>query len=452
MLTEIVQSDAFGQTTGTTRLWRRSMGFERIFCTLHDEFSGCGRVVFICRFSGPRDKTAIEHALQIVTQSCPQARMRIERSESGVYEFRIPDEPLAPQIEFSCVRDADHGCEVAAERGRENLPHNCEPSLRWLVLCSDADESFQVVALAHHGLFDGFSIVILMRRFLEVLGNSSIPFWEWPEPKVPRGNWNTYIKNVSVAFWNILRSVQLKRAAHSVPQESQDLATFVVRRWTDEETASLIDACRETGTTVTSVLGVAGMMAVHTHYGDKVPVLELAFPLDLRRYFPSEIANQSVGLFVIPLSIFVDFRLQVDLHEKSRQIAAQMKDFVTSQCSLRLFHLVNLITPKRWKQRERLLASVSANSLGKIDMAASTTGVRLLECGWFANGGSNLPILQQSAATIDNCISITSYSTWLSPERVRLLSTEVDRRLREFAGLPAAMNASAVEELAATMS
>jgi hypothetical protein len=47
-----------------------------------------------------------------------------------------------------------------------------------------------------------------------------------------------------------------------------------------------------------------------------------------------------------------------------------------------------------------------------------------------------MPAYSQTAATIDGRLAVTSYSTWISAERVRRLAQRTDEILRRFAGLP----------------
>ncbi len=437
--------------TGKSRLWRRTLGFERLFCAFHDQ-SGCGRAIFLARFTGPREESAIERALLTVTQHCPRAAVRVARTETADYELQISDPPVFAPVEFIRVRDADHGCEVAAELGSENFPPGVEPTLRWFVLLSDADESFQIVCLAHHALFDGFSLAILVRRFLEVLGSSSIPAWNWPEPKVPSGQWRTYLRHLSCFARFLGENIRLVRASKGLPRDHQVSGTGVIHRWTEAETEQLVAACRKSETTVTAALGIAGILAVYQHYENTVPAVDVEIPVNIRRYLDPKVANDALGLMIIALRFGCDFSQPVNFTDQVRRITKTLRECVETEIPLRIFHLMNRFIPKQVRPHAGTQACVSANSLGQFDMPESPSGVRLMECGWFGNGGPQMPGFSQSASTVDGRLSITSYSSWIAGDRVRAIAAEVDRRLREFAGLPAAMNAPAVEELAATMS
>ncbi len=421
---------------GPSRLWRKMTGLERIFSTIHDREAGCGRVVFLARFSGPADEPAIERALSLVTQRCRHAFVRVVRGASGTYEFRLSPDHVLPPIQFQNVRHADHGCEVAIERGRETFPTGCEPSLRWVVLVSESDDSFQILGLAHHALFDAFSMALLLRRFLEVLGNPTVPDWDWPEPKLPRGRWSTAWKHYSISVPRTFRHERLKKQCLGLPRDKDQSGACVIHRWSAHETTALTRACREVGTTVTALLGVAGMQAVHSHSGHDASVVDLVIPVNLRRYLPDDVAEQTIGNVVIVKGLAVDFRKPVSLCEQSQIIATQLKDYLANQSPLRVYHSVNMLVPKRFELPARMPAIVSSNSMGRFEFPASRTGVQMLECGWFANGGTYMPVFSQSAATINHRLSITSYSVWIAPERVRILAAEVDRLLREFAGLP----------------
>lgn len=418
-----------------SRLWRTSNGIERIFCAIHDQSAGCGRVVFLARFSGPRDEAAIEQALSTVSQRCQRAGLKIVQVKSGDYEFCIPDVPAMPPIAFRTVRNTDHGCEVAIEEGRQQFPTGSEPVLRWVVLVSETDDSFQIVGLAHHALFDAFSMALLLRRFLEVLGSKTIPEWEWPEPVLPRGQWSTFWKHLSRALPHTIQQECQKRSCQGLPRDEDGSGACIISRWTPEETDALTQACHEAESTVTAVLGVTGMQAVASKYGNEISLVDLVVPVNLRRYLPPAIAENTLGNVVVVKTFVANFRKPLPFVEQSRRIAAQLRDYVTYQTPLRGYHSINLIIPKRIKVPPQLPVCVSANSMGRFDFPESPSGVRMLECGWFANGGTNMPIFSQSAATIDHCLSITFYSVWLAPEHVRSLAAEVERQLREFAGL-----------------
>lgn len=434
-------ASSHGSTTSpslpeSSRLWREALGFERLFCAFHDQ-SGCGRIVFIARCSGPRDVVAIEQALHAVTHQCPLAALCVRQAPSGRYEFHTPGTRPTPDMEFLVVRDADHGASVAAELARECPPRETEPVLRWKVLLSEADDTFQLVALAHHGLFDGFSIAVLVRRCLEVLGGSDVPEWIWPEPAVPQPNWRTFLKHVNTFSRYLLDGVQRIGKRHRIPCESGNQPTCVIRRWTEAETEHLVDACRDSGTTVTAVLGMAGTRAFHKRFGNEVPVVNVEIPINIRRYLPADLAPHSLGLMVVAMRFASNFNQPWDLTQQARGITKMLRDALDAEVPLRMFHSLNRWIPTRVKASARAnSACISANSLGQMDFPASPSGVRLMECGWFGNGGTHMPLYSQSAATIDHRLSITGYSAWLAPQKVRELALDVDQILRDFAGIP----------------
>ncbi len=410
-------------------------GLERIFCAIHSQADGCGRVVFLARFSGPFDQAAIEHALSNVTKQCEQAAVRVVRTEDGRFEFRIADDYRVPVIGFQSVKNVDHGSEVAIAVGREQFPPGEEPSLRWVVLRSEADDTFQIVGLAHHALFDAFSMALLLRRFLESLGNHTVPEWRWPMPPLPRGEWKTFWDHYKRSIPRSFKQRQLKRVCPKQPRDSDSTGACVIQRWTADETTALTNACRKAGTTVTALLGAAGTQTVHTRMDRDWPVVDLVIPVNLRRYLPDDVAEQSIGNLVVVRNFATDFRQPTGLAEEAVRIANQLKDYVAHQSPLRVYHSVNLVVPQRFKIPVNSPVMVSANSLGRFDFPTAPLGVRMLECGWFANGGTHMPVLSQSAATVEDRLSITSYSVWIAPSQLRLLALEVDRLLRQFAGL-----------------
>ncbi len=423
-------------SSGSSRLWRRAVGIERLICALHDEVSGCGRVVSIARFSGPYDEQAIERVLRNVSQQCPHATMKINRLSSGEYEFRIPTVPLFPPIEMLEVRDAGHGCSLAVLRGRENFSRGHEPALRWIVLRCAVNSTFQLVGLAHHALFDAGSMAILIRRFLETLGSQSTHKWDWPPPGVPHGKWSTFRTHLSLTARYCREFHHLLRACKGPPQDVDSPGACVVSRWSAAETNGLIRACRGVRVTLTATLGIMGMVAFNEHYGSDMPVIDLDVPVNLRRYLLPECGDQAIGMFAMIAKFAVDFRRPVDIVAQSQRISQYLRACVASESLLRLYHLINLVVPNRIKlPRSPAPSCVSSNSLGIYEVPRSPSGVELLEWGWFANGGPYMAAFSQSAVTVNGCLSITSYSTWLSPQRVHELSSAVDRQLRTFAGL-----------------
>ncbi len=424
-------------TLAQSTLWRRSRGIERFFCALSDQMEGCGRVIFISRFSGPAKLPEIERALQKVTNACPRARLIIRPLHSGDYEFRIPERPAPAPIEFRTVQDAAEGAMVAAELGQQPFPLGMEPVLRWVVLSSECDETFQIVGLASHGLFDGSSMTILLRRFLEVLDQPDCPAWNWPEPSIPGANWNTLFANFKGFVGHIRRSRPVLKICGGMPPDSDAAATAVVHRWTASDTTRLTEACHRAQTTLTAMLGAAGMFAVRAHYGDDVPGVDVVVPINLRRYLPADVAEHAVGMLVVWQSFAVDFRRPVSMNEEARNIATGLRRFVAGQGPLRFFHAVNLLAPRRLVMRPRGPTCVMTNSLGRLPTPVSPSGVRMLECGWFGNGGARMPAFSQSAATFDDCLAVTSYSSWIAGERTRDLADDVNQRLRRFAGLTA---------------
>lgn len=424
--------------------WRAPNGVERFFCSLHDQFNGCGRIVFLSRFSGPYEEPAIQRALQRVTLACARARMQVVRLRSGSYEYQ-PREPfLAPDIEFHPVHDADQGALVAAELGSRSFPAGTEPALRWTVLPAD-DGTFQVLALAHHALFDGASMAILIRRFLEVLGSDTVPNWKWPEPAVPAASWKTLRRHWTETIRHFSELMPVMRRCQTLPHDSGAAETCVIHRWTAGETAQLMTACRQAETTVTALLGITGLFAARAHYGEDLPVVDLNLPVNLRRFFTPEVAEDTLGLLIAVRGFAIDFQRPVSLREQCQRLARDLRTFVEHEGPLRLIRTANLLIPRRLNLQPGRPPCVSANSLGRITAEPSPSGVRWLECGWFGHGGSHMPAFSQAAAAINGSLTVTSYSNWIGSEHLCELAADVDARLRDFAGVATAAYAEAAE-------
>ena len=414
--------------------WRAANGVERFFCSLHDQFNGCGRIVFLSRFSGPYDEPAIERALQRVTLACARARMQVVRLRSGSYEYQ-PREPFpAPHIEFHPVNDADQGALVAAELGNESFPAGSEPALRWTVLPAD-DGTFQVLALAHHALFDGASMAILIRRFLEALGSDTTPNWKWPEPALPGARWKTLRRHWTETIGHFSELMPVMRRCTTLPRDPDAAETCVIHRWTVSETMQLMAACRQAETTVTALLGITGLFAARAHYGEELPVVDLNLPVNLRRFFPPDVADDTLGLLIAVRGFAIDFQQPVSLREQSQRLARDLRTFVEHEGPLRLIRTANLLIPRRLNLQPGRPPCVSANSLGRITAEPSPSGVRWLECGWFGHGGSHMPAFSQAAAAINGSLTVTSYSNWIGSDHLRELAADVDARLRQFAGV-----------------
>jgi len=409
---------------------------ERTFCTIHDECEGCGRVTCLVTCTGPCDTAAVERALRIVLEQCPRAAVQIQRLSSGDFEFRIPATPQFPVVEFLRVADRDAGYERAVELGRAN-GNSADPVLRWVVLLSDSDESFQIVGVAHHGVFDAASLLVLIRRCLEVCGSSTVPDWEWPEVELPQPRRGTLLKLLGLIFRHAVTHFQKRyRHCRGLPRDFADKGACVVHRWNAAETETLINACRSSQTTVTAALGVAGATAVHDVYPELPPVVDIVIPTDTRRYHPADIGEQTVRMGVCGMVFVVDFRTAGNVGGRSRGISQALHQFVACEGPLRLVHLATRMARKRVKLLQTPPVCVSANSLGRISFPVSPAGIRVEECGWFANGGQHMPAYSQTAATIEGRLAVTSYSTWIAPDRVRRLAERTDEILRQFAGLP----------------
>lgn len=416
---------------------RHSQGLERLFCHYYDQLAGCGRVVFLARFSGPYDAAGVERALQIVTAACPNASLQVVRLPAGDYVFEPRERYEPPPISVYPVSDADEGAQLAAEIGAEAFAAGTEPSLHWAVLPAD-DGTFQIVGRAHHGLFDGASMAILIRRFLQVLGSESIPNWEWPEPEIPRARWRTAFQHWAFLWRHRTQILRSLRKTLTVRQELPKTETCVVHRWTQEETDRLIQACRQSQTTVTSLLGVVGAFSLKALYGEQLPVVSMTIPINLRRYLPTVIAEATIGMRISFIIDVIDFRQPVSLTEQSKQLAQGLQEFLQCEGPLRGHEVTNRFLPRKIQLKRTAPVGVSSNSLGRMEKTVSPSGVRWLEAGWFGHGGKAMPALSQTAATIDHRLAITSYSNWLSREHVQELAADVDARLRRFAGLDSA--------------
>lgn len=411
-------------------------GMEQTFCAIHDQCGGCGRVACVVTLAGPYDRTAIERALRLVTEQCPRAGVQLHRQPSGLFEFRIPAAPRFPVIEFQSVADRDAGYQLAVDLGRAN-GNSAEPVLRWVVLTSEAEDGFQIVGIAHHGAFDAASLLVLVRRFLEVCGSTTVPEWDWSEAELPQPSRGKFFRVLGLILRHAVTHYRLRnRHCRGLPREFADEGACVVQRWNPTETDALLNACRAAQTTVTAALGVAGATAVHDVYPELAPVVDVVIPTDTRRYLPAAAAERSVRMGVCGIVFVVDFRSAGDVGDRSRGISQTLHRFVESEGPLRLVHLATRMVRKQVKLLESPPVCVSANSLGRISFPVSPSGVRVVECGWFANGGPHMPAYSQTAATIDGRLAVTSYSTWISAERVRRLAQRTDEILRRFAGLP----------------
>ncbi|OYW21442.1 MAG: hypothetical protein B7Z55_05800 [Planctomycetales bacterium 12-60-4] len=198
------------------------------------------------------------------------------------------------------------------------------------------------------------------------------------------------------------------------------------------------------------MLGVAGAMAVRDVYPELSPVVDVVFPIDARRYLPTATAQQTVQLLIASLTFAIDLRTDQGLIARSQAITSTLRDFIANEGPLRVLRLLNQFRFKQMLPRVKYPNCVIASSLGQLSLPASPSGVRVVECGWLANGGIHLPAFMQTSATIDGRFAVTSYSTWIAPHRLRALAERTDFRLREFAGL--ANSTSALPESAHRLS
>lgn len=426
----------------------RTLGNIERGCWLIDQTAPMN-VVAVAEVRGQLRLARLREALDWVQRRHPLLRVCVQ-TEAGVPAY-FAGNTMIP-IEVLTRRNADHWQQVAIDERNRPLRWDTPPLARMTVLHGD-DKSDLVITL-HHLISDGVSSVYFFRDLLLALSGhtsddklaplSARPSLELLMPPAERGitGLKRSARFIGQQAWTYFAErPQLLPEQQHVPA-AQRRSSLSHQRLTSAETTALLDASREHGVTVHSVLCAALLMAVGAEIHAESPapdqLLGCCTPVNLRRAL-SPAVGEDLGLYVGPIVTFHRLAASTQLFALAEQVtsqihAARAAGVPTLALATQSRLLPARISPQRAAQHlyNRLFGTVSVSNMGVLEIP---TDYGELHLHALHIGGSNNPygsLISITVTTLAAQMSLTfNYNERIvSAERLRRVVTATMHKLR----------------------
>lgn len=265
---------------------------------------------------------------------------------------------------------------------------------------SDAPGSI-VGLVYHHAIADGRSGTALLRELLQQIlgsGNGDAEAHDEPPPMhelfPPQFDWQRHPDKAMAIYGDMKLDIKRYGKPADLPwlqqQHSERQPRFCRIEFDPQQTAMLLQQCREHGTTLHGALGAAQLLAKRTLLaGDGAQTLTLSHPADMRPYLAQSVPDDGLGLYITMLSSSYQVAGDSDFWQLARQVVGDIRQ----QLQRGDGHL--LYTLLRTQQVPPDAAGLAG--FGQ-QMLASPKGSMISNIGRVADVGADLPVSSISFA------------------------------------------------------
>jgi len=356
------------------------------FCSDHARGTTC--VVAMLQVSGPLEVELMKQSMALLQKKHPLLRASITRSNDGQDFLQVDKEPVGCPLVVVQRENSGHWKQVYERYLNETIDKGKRYLWRATLLLNKDGKTpeHELVMYFHHTIIDGLSIGALFKDLLhyyEMISSGKVPQIDSLPllPSVddllsPKIKWEEHLKKGQVIFSN-LSSI----GDHLYPYEQdaplhQRKSSVEYYETDEEQLTRLVNFCKENGTTLTSLLSAALLIAVHKVKGGKDSAgtrQHLATtPVDVRNQCNPKVGSENIGCFVSAVSTLHLIDMETSLLDLSHSFTTEIRKAVQEQ--------VYATTEFRHKEYTEMLGSLDMGPFGqKYHLGAGVTNYGVLD-------------------------------------------------------------------------
>ena len=300
-------------------------------------------VTMTARIKGSVSEEILREAVMKVQARHTNLRLRVEYDEQGDPWFTSHDVQAIP-VEI-IPREGDQGwMEVIKQQTQIPFDFEVRPAIRFLLVQSP--QQSELVIFCHHLICDGLSLAYLARDILTVLGDPETVLSVLPDPKpIDRDNLPPGVKMNGLVKYVVDR-INKDWGEQRIDFDDEDYRALTKAYWanfnhkmsllefSEEQTTSLVNKCKEQGVTVNSALAVGlaaaqievqGLLAYHSS-------ITIAGSLRDRL---AQLAGESMGFFVGAVSPKFIYKENLGFWENVRRLIKRSNPSIQTRISLK---------------------------------------------------------------------------------------------------------------------
>ena len=352
---------------------------EQLFCDFHE--LGAQIVVYIAKLSGPCHSHRFRPALDAV-----QARQALLQSHltgtAGNYQFVMAETAAIPFVALERSSDT-HWQSYADSEVARPFSQGRQPLCRVALLHGAGDH--ELIVTLHHAIADGLSGLMVVQDLLAAYRSitegagepttSTFPLTP-PELLPPLEQLVGSRSSIFHKFWYVFDLVkqaifpfQILGQPDCSVEERQ--TRFITCALSEAETASLVQACKQRGTTVNSALCAAMLLAAAVRLGGRGRI-RVSFNtfVDLRRSVSNRDLSQTMGCLASGLQASFQLGPKSNLWELAARCQHQIHRAIGKRrphndlLAIDLFKIDTAFLSKLARQKSGRTATVSISNCG----------------------------------------------------------------------------------------
>ena len=296
-------------------------------------------VTMTARIKGKVTDSMLREAVQKVRARHTNLRLKLEYDEGGDPWFSADDVEAIP-IEIIPRKNDQSWMEVVRQQSLIPFDFENRPAIRFLLV--QAPENSELVIFCHHLICDGLSLAYLARDLMIALGDPSIELEALMDPKpIDRDNLPPGVKmNGLVKYF--IEKINKTWKDERVYFGQQDYQAILEAYWsnfnhqmilvefTEEQTTTLVQRCKEEGVTVNSALAVGLAAAQISVQGLRPYHSDITIAGSLRERL-TQPAGESMGFFVGAVSPKYKYQDKLGFWENVRRFNKKVQPLYTNK-------------------------------------------------------------------------------------------------------------------------
>jgi NRPS condensation-like uncharacterized protein len=277
----------------------------------------------IVKFEDKINHDDLRIAIKKVSKKHPLMRSRIVVRKDGSAYYTTEG---VPEVELKIVQklSEDYYVDIIDEENKTPFRMDTGPFARFILLESDSDSD--LLLYAHHIFCDGRSLVYIVRHLMEFLVNPDkeveviepVSYYEDIKDMAKLGRIKSWFLNRINSKWEKRRIIIGEELHQEAAQEwFEELDGFLHLGFTEEQTKTLRDRCREEGVSINTALLVALKTAKQ-----KIPEFKsrpdgVAFTVDIRDMLPTD-PGEACGIYASGFNIEQKLKENLSFWENAR--------------------------------------------------------------------------------------------------------------------------------------